>query len=90
MSRSDHGIRLRIFIGSTCQRDGRGLHLIVVNGFYASNSELYPNDNLIDPDDWKREGMGIFDGCREAVGDHVGFGVDQSQSKQIDRLVNFK
>jgi hypothetical protein len=25
MSRSDHGIRLRIFIGSTCQREGMGI-----------------------------------------------------------------
>jgi hypothetical protein len=40
----------------------RGLRLIVVNGFYASNSELYPKDKRIDPDDWKHEGMLIFSG----------------------------
>src|SRR5271155_2785427 len=40
----------------------KGLHLIVVNGFYASNSELYPNDKRIDPDDWKHELMLIFGG----------------------------
>jgi hypothetical protein len=40
----------------------KGLHLIVVNGFYASNSELYPNDKRIDPDDWKHELMVIFGG----------------------------
>jgi hypothetical protein len=42
----------------------KGLHLIVVNGFYASNAELHPNDKRIDPDDWKHEFMLIFgDGC---------------------------
>lgn len=42
----------------------KGLHLIVVNGFYASNSELYPNEKRIDPDDWKHEFVLIFgDGC---------------------------
>ena len=42
----------------------KGLHLIVVNGFYASNSELHPNDKRIEPDDWKHEFMLIFgDGC---------------------------
>jgi len=42
----------------------KGLHLIVANGFYASNSELYPGDKRIDPDDWKHELMLIFgNGC---------------------------
>jgi hypothetical protein len=42
----------------------KGLHLIVVNGFYASNSALYPNDKRIDPNDWKHEFMLIYgDGC---------------------------
>ena len=42
----------------------KGLHLIVVNGSYASNSELHPNDKRIDLDDWKHKFMLIFgDGC---------------------------
>ncbi len=40
----------------------KGFHLIVVNGFYASSSELYPNDKRIDPNDWKHELMLIFGG----------------------------
>jgi|HubBroStandDraft_4_1064222.scaffolds.fasta_scaffold604721_2 hypothetical protein len=40
----------------------KGLRVIVVNGFYASNSDLYPNDRRIDPDEWKHELLTIFGG----------------------------
>jgi hypothetical protein len=39
----------------------KGLHLIVVNGFYASASDLFP-DKGIDPDKWKHELLTAFGG----------------------------
>jgi hypothetical protein len=38
-----------------------GLHLIVVNGFYASASDMFP-DKDIDPDKWKHELLTAFGG----------------------------
>jgi hypothetical protein len=39
----------------------KGLHLIVVNGFYASASDMFP-DKGIDPDKWKHEILTAFGG----------------------------
>jgi hypothetical protein len=38
-----------------------GLHLIVVNGFYASASDIFP-DHGADPDQWKHELWTVFGG----------------------------
>jgi hypothetical protein len=39
----------------------KGLHIIVVNGFYESASDLFP-DKGIDPDKWKHDLLTIFGG----------------------------
>ena len=42
----------------------KGVRLIVVNGFYETNAEMFP-DQGIDPDEWKRKLMVAFGGgCR--------------------------
>ena len=54
-------LNTRVFYRQYIPAQWKGLHLIVVNGFYKSASDMFP-DQGVDPDLWKHKLLWVFGG----------------------------